>query len=207
LKLKKLKFINVKLLKLIKDNDFRVRNHVSELLPDFIENISVKALKNSSTVANNFTSFLDENLLQFEALFVDLKNQNAGNAEIGIQLTRFLYTKSNFLLDINDKNKHFVVIYTMKGLALSFIIKNPGIALDISCQCDMLEVISTIIGANVVSGSSKEFNEFLHHLMRILNIYGHLEQHETSDRAKAEKQKYLHFIKGTRDDQQFAFLQ
>jgi hypothetical protein len=73
---------------LIKDNDFRVRNHVSELLPDFIENISVKAPKNSSTAANNLTSFPDENLLQFEALFVDLKDQNAGNAgnaEIGIQ--------------------------------------------------------------------------------------------------------------------------
>jgi hypothetical protein len=38
----------------------------------------------------------------------------------------------------------------------------------------LLEVVSTIIGANVVSGSSTEFTEFLHHLMRILNIYGHL---------------------------------
>jgi hypothetical protein len=38
----------------------------------------------------------------------------------------------------------------------------------------MLEVISTIIGAYVVSGSSTEFTEVLHHLMRILNIYGHI---------------------------------
>lgn len=146
--------------------------------------------------SNNLKSFLNANLLDFESFFIDLKNQNDGEAEIELQLTRVLYIMTNFLMDVKDKNQHFGVIYALKILArrfsplqyakawkefnvlsvlMSFMNKNPGIALDVSCQCDMLEIIAALIGANgVLNLPSIDHNEFMLHILRILNIYSHL---------------------------------
>lgn len=138
------------------------------------------------------TSFVRENLLNFEAFFSDLKDAQTTNPGTDLQLTKVLYILTNLLMDVKHKNQHYGVIYALKVLArkfsplnhgrvwqefnvlavlISFMNKNPGIALDISCQCDMLEVIGTLIGAGL---SSPNVNEFLLHLLRILNIFGHL---------------------------------
>lgn len=182
------------LFELVKDNDFRVRNHVSELLPTIVMGIS-KDVKKVQTNNDSLNTFVNENLLNFEAFFVDVKEQKAVEPDVELQLTRILYVMTNFLMDVKDKNQHFGVIYALKVLVrnfnplnfpkawkefnvlsvlMSFMNKNPGIALDISCQCDMLEVISALIGANGVLGINSDANEFLLHVLRILNIYGHL---------------------------------
>ena len=183
------------LFELVKDSDFRVRNHVSELLPVIIQRLRrYKQLTPQTT--NNLSSFVSENLLNFETFFINLKDQHAGDDEIELQLTRILYMISNFLMNVNDKNQLFGLIFAIKILVrkfsplqyakawkefnvlnvlLSFVSKSSSIALDVSCQCDMLEVISTLIGSNVVLfGSSSDYNEFLLHILKILNIFGHL---------------------------------
>ena len=176
---------------LIKDNDFRVRSHVSDLLPGFILSLCNNDNKKVQ-ITNNLSSFVNENLLNFEAFFYDLKDQITPENSVEVQLTKVLYILTNFLLDVKHKNQHFGVIYALKILVrtfsplnytkawrefnilsvlISFMNKNPGIALDISCQCDMIEVIGSLIGAGL---TSPESNEFLLHLLRILNIFGHL---------------------------------
>lgn len=172
-----------------------MRSHVSELLPIVILRLC-KGEQKSSATSNNLTSFVDANLLDFEAFFINVKNQKDGETEVERQLTRILYIMTNYLMDVKDKNQHFGVIYALKALVrhfsplqyakawkefnvlsvlMSFVNKNPGIALDVSCQCDMLEVISALIGANgVLNLSSPDYNEFLLHILRILNIYSHL---------------------------------
>lgn len=183
------------LFELIKDSDFRVRNHVSELLPVIIQRLCRHKLPAAKS-KNNLVAFVNANLLDFEAFFIDIKDQQNGDVETELQLTRILYTISNFLMNVNDKNQLFGLIYAMKILVrkfsplqyakawkefnvlnvlLSFVSRNSGIALDVSCQCDMLEVISVLIGSNgVLLASSSDHNEFLLHILRILNIYGHL---------------------------------
>ncbi|CRL05136.1 CLUMA_CG018007, isoform A [Clunio marinus] len=182
------------LFELLKDSDFRVRNHVSELLPTFLLNLTNKVDKK---VTSSLKSFVNINLLNtFEAFYVNLKDQEACDESVELELTRFLYRMSNALMDLKDKNQYFGVIYALKilirkfsplkfrnawkefnilNVLLSFINKNSGIALDVSCQCDMLEVISSLIAANGITNHTiPDYNEFLLHLMRILNIFTHL---------------------------------
>lgn len=138
--------------------------------------------------------FVDENLLRFESFFVEMKINQEGSDSKERQLTKILYRLSNLLMDLKDKNQQFGVIYALKVLTrcfsplafsswrefkilqilMSFVNKNPGVALDISCQCDMMEIISSLIVAEGRIENSLDTSEFLKHIMRIVNIYGHL---------------------------------
>jgi len=181
---------------LIKDNDFRVRNYSSESLSDWIlyltahhEHIQQNEDKSS------LKTFVEQNLMKSEALNIDLSNKR--NPYVEMKLSTVLYELSNRLMEIKDKNQQFGTIYAIKilirkfnpssytavwkefnilNILLSFINKNPGIALDVSCQCDMLEIISSLIAVECINtGKVKDIkNEFLGHLMKILNIYTHL---------------------------------
>lgn len=183
------------LFELIKNSDFRVRNHVSELLPVVIQRLC-RVEPVTGRNKNYLLSFVNENLLCFESFFIDMRDQQIGDYETGLHLTRILYTISNFLMNVYDKNQLFGLIYAMKILVrkfsplqyakawkefnvlnvlLSFVNKHSGIALDVSCQCDILEVISALIGSNgVLLSSPSDYNEFLLHILKIINIYGHL---------------------------------
>lgn len=185
------------LFELIKDSDFRVRNHASEMFPRFIIGLceSPQRLLSKKT-ANHLSDFVNENLVNFEAFFIDVTSRQTSDVEVELQLTRVLYRMSNFLMDVKDKNQHFGVIYALKVLVrrfspidyakawkefnvlnvlMSFMNKHPVTALDVSCQCDLLEVISALVAARGILGSTPvNINEFLLHLLRILNIYGHL---------------------------------
>lgn len=172
-----------------------MRSHVCELLPVIIMNLSRNEKLSVEGNISSF-SFVKENLLDYEGFFIDLKDRRNGDKEIELQLTRILYIATNSLMKVNDKNQLFGLIYALKILVknfsplqyyqawkefnlfnvlLSFVSRNFGIALDVSCQCDMLEVISALIGANgVLLSTSPDYNEFTLHVLRILNIYGHL---------------------------------
>lgn len=187
------KIIFEQIFELIRDGDFRVRSHASSLLPTFINQLcETPVIPNT----NILKTFVDENVMEFEGFFVEVVDRKPGDVKVEQQLSRVLYTLSNFLMDIKDKNQSFGTIYALKilsknlsplkfpkawkefnvlGVLQSFSVKNPDIASDVSCQCDMIEVIATLIAANgILNPTCVESNEFLHHLMKILNIYGHL---------------------------------
>ena len=65
--------------------------------------------------------------------------------------------------------------FSILNILLNFVSRNMGIALDLSCQCDMLEVCSALIAAeNIMQLQSIDTASFMVHLVKIINIYGHL---------------------------------
>ncbi|CAG9807296.1 unnamed protein product [Chironomus riparius] len=190
------KLIRQQLFILIKDNDFRVRNHSSESLSDWILYLTEhREYSQQNEDKSSLKQFVEQNLIKSEALIINLSNDH--NPYVELKLSTVLYELSNLLMEIKDKNQQFGTIYAIKvmirkfspssygavwkefnilNILLSFINKNPGIALDISCQCDMLEFISSLIAVECLNtGNVKDSNnEFIKHLMKILNIYTHL---------------------------------
>lgn len=188
------KIILEQIFELIRDSDFRVRSHASGCLPNLVRRLC--ETPQTTRKGNILKSFVDDNVMTFEAFFVDIRDRQCGEIDLEQKLTRFLYTlSSNFLMNINDKNQSYGTIYALKilarhfspinypkpwrefnvlGVLLSFSKKNPDILSDVSCQCDMIEVIAILIGANGILKTACDPKEFLLHLLRILNIYGHL---------------------------------
>jgi hypothetical protein len=142
---------------------------------------------------NHLKSFVSENVMNFESFFFDMKQQSY-DCQVEKQLTKVLYEMANFLMDIKDKNQLFGVIHGLKVLTkkfspneycnawkefnilnvlLSFLNRNPNVALDVSCQCDMIEIISSLIGA-LQTPNEIQIQTLTFHIMKILNIYAHL---------------------------------
>lgn len=168
---------------MMKDNDFRVRNYASESIPKFI------SMNPCEEINSPLKSFILQNIWQHEAIKMSSCNELNQN----VDLSKLLYTMTNFLMELKEKNHQFGVIYSLKilirnfppceyakvwkefnilNILTSFINRNSSVALDISCHCDMLEIISTLIAAS--HDEVKENSDFLSHLLKILNIYGHL---------------------------------
>ncbi|KAG5669568.1 hypothetical protein PVAND_017455 [Polypedilum vanderplanki] len=192
------KQIRQQLFTLIKDNDFRVRNHASESLANWIKNLSQSnnEMTKLDQKNNSLVKFVEKNFYRYDSFSYGInRNKNFSN-EIEHHLSKILYELSNFLMELKDKNQQFGVIYAIKilirnfnpltystvwkefnfiNIFKSFINKNPNIAFDISCQCDMLEVLAALIEADgIQNGTFKDNNEFLTHLLKICNIYAHL---------------------------------
>lgn len=181
------------LFELIKDNDFRVRNHVSELLPQFISSFTTPPSKSSPTHTNHLKAFVSENVTSYDSFFFDMKHQSY-DVQTETQLTKILYHVTNYLMEIKNKSQLFGVIHALRILVrnfspldypkawkefnilnvlLSFVNKNPSIALDVSCQCDMLEIVSSLIGA-LSTPLDGQVQCLTLHALKILNIYAHL---------------------------------
>lgn len=169
---------------MIRDPDFRVRNYASEALATYINNAS--QMKTTSP-SSGLISFYEKHIAQNDLLM----NLNCDiDKNIERELSRILYTLTNFLMDLKEKNHQFGVIYAIKILIknyppskftkvwkefniyqilTSFINFNSSIALDVSCHCDMLEIIQALTAAD------KEVkDELLKHLMKVLSIFAHL---------------------------------
>lgn len=147
----------------------------------------------SSPPENHMKTFVLENVMKFDSFFFDMRQQSY-DCSVEKQLTKVLYEMANFLMDIKDKNQLFGVIHGLKVLTrkfspidypnawkefnvlnvlLSFLNKNPIIALDVSCQCDMIEIVSSLIGA-LSTPNETQMQTLTLHIMKILNIYAHL---------------------------------
>lgn len=169
---------------MIKDSDFRVRNYASETLAEYIQGFATNTKQPPKT---SLVNFYEKNIAQ-NNFFINSSDDT--NENIRSELSKVLFTLSNFLMDLKEKHYQFGVIYAIKILTrnfppseypkvwnefsigqilTSFINRNMSIALDVSCHCDMLEIIKATIIAE------KEFkNDILVHLLKILNIFGHL---------------------------------
>lgn len=178
----------------MKDNDFRIRNQACNVLPKFILQLADHQLE--QTICSNLETFVKINVLQFDGFLIDVAPEWTFNKSIEFQLAKILYEMSNYLIEFKDKNQQFGIIFALKTLIkefdpltyfriwkefsilnilLNFVSRNMGIALDLSCQCDMLEICSALIAAeNIMQAQTLETESFLIHLVKIINIYGHL---------------------------------
>ncbi|CAO1418775.1 unnamed protein product [Diamesa serratosioi] len=179
---------------LMKDNDFRIRNQACNVLPKLILQLANHQLE--ETNCNNLEIFVKMNVLNFDAFFIDVAPKWQFNKSIEFELAKVLYQISNCLIEFKDKNKQFGLIFALKilikefdpltyiriwrefnilNILLNFVNRNMGIALDLSCQCDMLEVCSALVAAeNIMQPHAINTESFLVHLVKIINIYGHL---------------------------------
>lgn len=178
----------------MKDNDFRIRNQACNALPKFILQLADHQMEQMK--CSNLETFVKMNVLKFDGFFIDVAPEWTFNKSIEFQLAKILYQMSNCLIEFKDKNQQFGIIFALKILIkefdpltyfriwkefsilkilLNFVSRNMGIALDLSCQCDMLEICSALIVAeNIMQPQTIDTESFLIHLVKIINIYGHL---------------------------------
>lgn len=168
---------------MIKDNDFRVRNYASESISKLI----LKESKSEEILP--LLSFAFENIFHNEIIKI-IPNNNAEKVER--ELSKIIYTLTNSLMELKEKNQQFGIIYAVKilirkfspnnypnvwkefnilNILTSYINRNANIALDISCHCNMLEIISSLLPLH---SENKENSDFLNHLLKIINIYRHV---------------------------------
>lgn len=170
---------------MMKDNDFRVRNYAGESIAKFIVK-KTNFLMDQSPLK----SFILQNIWHHETIKINSCIELTQKYER--DLSKLLYIMTNFLMEVKEKNHQFGVIYSLNvliknfspseyskvwkefnilNILTSYINRNSSVALDISCHCDMLEIISALLASHE---EVQENSDILSHLLKLLNIYSHL---------------------------------
>ncbi|XP_062536055.1 huntingtin [Armigeres subalbatus] len=185
---------------LLRSSDFRVRNHAGEKLICYIENISGThcAEKEDGIIG----SFVKEHVLSCFANPIDVRYFSHPNnsQDLDTNIAKVLYTLSNKLLDLSDRNQLFGFINFLKMLIAkynpfdyvdmwnefnllnvisSLMTEHTATALDLTAQNDLLEICSTLmivtISSKPITGMDNEvIDKFIFHVLKLLNIYQHL---------------------------------
>ncbi|KAJ6637731.1 Huntingtin [Pseudolycoriella hygida] len=128
--------------------------------------------------------------------FENFKNESSQSQNV--KLGRVLYTLTNKLMELDDRNQLFGVINAIAELVkvfnpikyhsvwnefhiidvcLNYMRENYLIGTDATCQGDMLTICTSLISGNAFDLKyiwSKEINDLLLHVLKLLNIFYHV---------------------------------
>ncbi|KAL1376706.1 hypothetical protein pipiens_004323 [Culex pipiens pipiens] len=189
------------LLLLIKDGDFRVRNHSGERLMGWIENLA-KCERGSRVNEGILETFVKEYVTASYAEPIDARRLRK---PLDVKLFAssagpVFYKLSNQLLNLSDRNQLLGIIqflrlfitkynpfdllevwneFNLLNVLLSLMSEHTGTALDLTAQSDLLTICSTLMivtmSSRTISPADNEvIDKFIFHVLKIFNIYQHL---------------------------------
>ncbi|KAG4067967.1 hypothetical protein HA402_010653 [Bradysia odoriphaga] len=183
---------------LIGDQDSRTRSRAVETLCHYVKEETAYNCNRNVEIGNFVCARIFDKLpLAFDNFKIE--NSQRQHQKLG----PVLYTLSNNLMELDDRNQQFGIIsaiaelvklfnpityhvvwneFSIFEICLNFMRENYSIGTDATCQCDMINICTSLIAGITTAGNAfdlkyvwaREINTLLLHVLKLLNIFYHV---------------------------------